>query len=168
MEATTQKTVWYLGKNGTKQGPYTAVQLKEMGEAGLVTADMKVWKTGLTEWQSVAVVKGLKVVPVVQDIQPVVEIKPVVEYRKNTTLSLVGLCAAIIFSVAVGGFVAIEAAKQYAYHQVKTAVEKSGKEFAAKMEKDAAEMKQVADQWSQQQQQLRAAMDKASAALNAR
>ena len=163
MEATTQKTVWYLGKNGTKQGPYTAVQLKEMGEAGLVTADMKVWKTGLTEWQSVAVVKGLKVVPVVQDIQPVVEIKPVVEYRKNTnpTLSLVGLCAAIIFSVAVGGFVAIEAAKQYAYHQVATAVAKSGEKFAAQMEKDAAD-------FQRQHEEIQKVMAKATAAVNAR
>jgi len=154
------QAVWYLAKNGTKHGPYTAAQVKEFGEAGHITTDMLAWRTGAAEWVSVSAVRGMLVAPSAE-AAPVVAVRPAVTYRKASPYAPVVVFMAVTLGVAVGGFVAIEAAKQYAYHQVSKAVAKSGEKFAASVKKDAAE-------WKKHHEEIQGIFAKANAAVNAR
>jgi hypothetical protein len=158
MNATTAN--WYLAKNGTKHGPYTAAQVKEFGEAGHITADMLAWRTGAAEWVSVSSVRGMRVAPVAEAATAVVVRPAAVTYRKASPYAPVLVFMAVTLGVAVGGFVAIEAAKQYAVHQVASVVRKSGEKFAASVDKEAAE-------WKQHHEQIQGIFAKANAAMNA-
>ena len=159
METATQNA-WYLAKNGTKHGPYTAAQVKEFGEAGHITADMLAWKDGTPAWVPVSAVRGLRVAPVVE-AAPVVVARPAVTYRQQSPYAPLGTVAAVALGVAIGGFIAIEAAKQYAVYQVATVVRKSGEKFAASVDREAAE-------WKQHHDQVQDIFAKANAAANAR
>ena len=157
---TAAPAIWYLAKNGTKGGPYTVAQMKEFGDAGHITADMLAWKNGASEWVPVASVRGLRVAQVVE-AAPVVVARPAVTYRKTSPYAPLVVFMAVTLGVAVGGFIAIEAAKQYAVHQVASVVRKSGKAFAASVDKEAAE-------WKQHHDQIQGIFAKANAAVNAR
>lgn len=56
---------WWLARGSSKSGPFTAAQLKAMGQAGQVFSDMMVWRDGAADWVPAANVKGLVVVPAV-------------------------------------------------------------------------------------------------------
>ena len=151
---------WYLAKNGTKHGPYTAAQVKEFGEAGHITADMLAWRTGAAEWVSVSAVRGMRVAPVAEAAPAAVVRPAAVTYRKASPYAPVLVFMAVTLGVAVGGFIAIEAAKQYAVYQVASVVRKSGEKLAASVDKEAAE-------WKQHHAQVQDIFAKANAAAKA-
>ena len=50
---------WYVGKNGSKSGPFSPSQLRDMASRGdLLPTDM-VWRQGLANWVQASAIKGL-------------------------------------------------------------------------------------------------------------
>lgn len=50
---------WYIGKNGSRIGPLSAAQIRQMAVRGeLGPADM-IWKSGMAQWVTCSSVKGL-------------------------------------------------------------------------------------------------------------
>ena len=50
---------WYYSRNGTRFGPLSARELKDVADAGVLGRDDFVWKAGLASWVPAARVKGL-------------------------------------------------------------------------------------------------------------
>ena len=50
---------WHYAKGGTKHGPITAAQLKELANTGQLSPDDLVWREDMKEWRKASTVKGL-------------------------------------------------------------------------------------------------------------
>lgn len=68
--------IWHLAKGNQKIGEFTSPQLAEMGLQGRITSDMKVWKSGMSDWQPASKVKGLRVTPALDEPPPLVADRP--------------------------------------------------------------------------------------------
>lgn len=64
------KPMWHLAKGDQKIGVFEPQQLAQMGLDGHVTSDMKVWKSGMPDWQPASNVKGLRVTPALEEPPP--------------------------------------------------------------------------------------------------
>lgn len=51
---------WFIVRNGTRQGPYTSVQLQQLKATGAVEANDLIWKEGLADWCPASNVPGLQ------------------------------------------------------------------------------------------------------------
>jgi type IV secretory pathway VirB2 component (pilin) len=133
--------VWYLGTNGKRVGPLSALELKQLGEAGRVRPGMFVWKEGLANWSPVESVKGLRVVAAAAaPAEPLPAVtRPAVQYLQKSHFGPLAVFLAVTAGVAVGGFLAIEGAKRYDAYRVRSAVTKVAKEMDAQFKKDAAD-----------------------------
>ena len=149
--------IWYLAKNGERIGPFTNQEVAAYGDAGNITPDTLAWCEGMNGWITAAAA-GMRITAPAPAV--VVRTTPVT-YRKASPYAPVVVFLAVTLGGAGGGFVAIEAAKQYAAHQVANVVRKTGKAFAAQVEKDAAE-------WKKHNEEIQDIFAKASAAANAR
>ncbi|TVQ63979.1 MAG: DUF4339 domain-containing protein [Phycisphaerales bacterium] len=52
-------TTWYFHREGVKQGPVTAAQLRQLARTGGLAREDKVWKDGLSDWIEASKVRGL-------------------------------------------------------------------------------------------------------------
>lgn len=68
--------IWHVAKGNQKLGVFTSQQLARMGVDGRITSDMKVWKSGMPEWQLASKVKGLRVLPALDEPPPLVAERP--------------------------------------------------------------------------------------------
>lgn len=50
---------WYISKNGERQGPFSASQLRQMATAGQFSPSDFLWKQGMANWAPGTAVKGL-------------------------------------------------------------------------------------------------------------
>ena len=50
---------WYYSKNGQRQGPVAAEQLKTLAATGQLQATDLIWKEGMGQWTEAKKVKGL-------------------------------------------------------------------------------------------------------------
>jgi len=50
---------WFVGRNGTQQGPYSSAQLKQLVEQGKLLATDLVWREGMPDWVTASAIKGL-------------------------------------------------------------------------------------------------------------
>jgi hypothetical protein len=66
-------THWYYAKNGTKQGPVSSRELKNLVDGGWLVPTDLVWKQGMPNWYPASKIKGLFQVqpPVVPPPMPV-------------------------------------------------------------------------------------------------
>ncbi|MDW8244860.1 MAG: GYF domain-containing protein [Thermogemmata sp.] len=51
--------IWFVNKNGTPEGPFTAVQLKELADKGELQPDHLIWKEGMANWIPARQIKKL-------------------------------------------------------------------------------------------------------------
>lgn len=148
--------VWMVAAGGGVSAPMSAAELRQLGEAGGIPADAMVWRTGLAAWAPASTVRGLALTPPA----PAFTVRSAPEYRRRSPYAPLGTLAMVVLGVAIGGFLAIEGAKQYAMHQVASVVRASGEKFAAGMEQTAAE-------WRQQHDEFQQTLGKASSAVEA-
>ena len=50
---------WFYGKDNKQHGPVSAAQLKQLAQAGKLSATDLVWREGMDEWTPASKVKGL-------------------------------------------------------------------------------------------------------------
>lgn len=52
-------TQWFYEKGGTRHGPVTAQQLKELAGSGALSPTDRVWRDGMPDWKPAAKIQGL-------------------------------------------------------------------------------------------------------------
>jgi hypothetical protein len=52
--------VWYMHRNGMKEGPFTLAEMLERKRDGVLKADSQVWRNGMAGWVAAASVEELK------------------------------------------------------------------------------------------------------------
>ena len=57
---------WYIGKNGSRIGPLSPAQVRQMAVRGELGPEDMIWKSGMAQWVSCSSVKGLFGAGVVQ------------------------------------------------------------------------------------------------------
>ncbi len=50
---------WFVGRNGSQDGPYSWAQLQQFVEQGRLVATDLVWREGMPDWVAVSAIKGL-------------------------------------------------------------------------------------------------------------
>lgn len=50
---------WYIGRNGSKVGPLSSAQVRQMVSRGEISPDDLIWKSGMERWVPCSTVKGL-------------------------------------------------------------------------------------------------------------